>query len=112
MTASTDRFRRVRPVGLPFGGAYGGNVISAGGYLLALWQHEATRVFCDKMVSAEDKAWVGSAITDLARCVRQGLGSYICGLAVLGKMRGLENGIYKLAVQQLPLLDTRVNCLL
>lgn len=47
---------------------YGGSVTSPAGYLLALWRHECERVFCDKLVSAEDKAWAAGAIVELAKC--------------------------------------------
>ena len=33
----------------------------------ALWGHECGRVFCDKMNTPEDKAWVEGAFADLAR---------------------------------------------
>jgi hypothetical protein len=46
-------------------------VTSAGGYLAALWAHECGRVFCDKMVSEDDKAWVDRTIADLAKCAIQ-----------------------------------------
>lgn len=67
--ASRDRFMREAPTGgLPGGGAYGGSVTDAAGYLAALWAHECARVFCDKMITSGDKAWVEGAIVDLARC--------------------------------------------
>jgi len=47
---------------------YGGSVTTPAGYLLALWRHECERVFCDKLVSAEDKAWAAGAILELAQC--------------------------------------------
>ncbi len=37
------------------------------GCLGALWAHECGRVFCDKMNTPEDMAWVEGAIADLAR---------------------------------------------
>jgi dynein heavy chain len=33
------------------------SVLPSSQVLLALWKHECTRVFCDKLVSLEDKAW-------------------------------------------------------
>jgi hypothetical protein len=45
-------------------------VTSPEGYLLALWCHECQRVFADKLVCLEDKAWVGAAVADLAKQVR------------------------------------------
>lgn len=49
---------------------FGGRVASPEGYLLALWCHECQRVFADKLVCLEDKAWVGAAVADLAKQVR------------------------------------------
>ena len=70
--ASRDRFMREAATGgLPSGGAFGGAVTDSAGYLAALWAHECVRVFCDKMITVEDKAWVNSAIADLARCAGQ-----------------------------------------
>jgi hypothetical protein len=67
--ASRDRFMREAAAGgLPGGGAFGGAVTDSAGYLAALWTHECTRVFCDKMITLEDKAWVDGAIADLTRC--------------------------------------------
>ena len=63
--ASRDRFRlRSSLDPLP---SFGGGVTSSEGYLLALWQNEATRVLADRMVSLEDKAWVASAIADVSK---------------------------------------------
>ena len=39
----------------------------AAAYLACLWAHECCRVFCDKMVSHEDKVWIENAITDIAK---------------------------------------------
>ena len=50
------------------GAQYGGSVTTPAGCLLALWRHECDRVFCDKLVSAEDKAWAAGAILELAQC--------------------------------------------
>ena len=44
---------------------FGGHVTSAAGYLLGLWRHEAMRVFADKLVTIDDKAWVETGIEDL-----------------------------------------------
>ena len=63
--ASRDRFQAASPLN-PFP-EYGGAVTSSEGYLLALWQHEATRVLADRMVSLEDKAWVAAAITEVSK---------------------------------------------
>ena len=60
--ASRDRFSREAPPG-----GYGGSVTDGAGYLGALWGHECGRVFCDKMNTPKDKAWVEGAIADLAR---------------------------------------------
>ena len=62
--ASRDRFSREAPPG-----GYGGSVTDGAGYLGALWGHECGRVFCDKMNTAEDKAWVEDTIGDLAKWV-------------------------------------------
>lgn len=65
LLASRDRFQLNSPLGqLP---AFGGGVTGSEGYLLALWQHECNRVFADKMVSLEDKAWVIAAIADVSK---------------------------------------------
>ena len=37
------------------------------GYLLALWVHECRRVFADKLINQEDKAWVDKSISDLCK---------------------------------------------
>ena len=36
-------------------------------YLACLWAHECSRVFCDKMVSQDDKLWIQNIIVDLAK---------------------------------------------
>lgn len=46
---------------------YGGGVVSPEGYLLALWVHECRRVFADKLISTDDKAWVDSTIGELCK---------------------------------------------
>ena len=63
--ASRDRFQKNSPLGglPPFGGA----VTSPEGYLLALWVHECQRVFSDKMITLEDKAWIEAAIKELCK---------------------------------------------
>jgi len=35
-------------------------------YLLKLWKHECERVFGDKLISLDDKKWLGTAIADVA----------------------------------------------
>lgn len=35
--------------------------------MLGLWVHECQRVFSDKMITLEDKAWVDGAIKDLCK---------------------------------------------
>ena len=50
---------------------YGGSVSTPDGYLLALWQHECQRVFADKMISLEDKAWISSAISEVSKYALQ-----------------------------------------
>ena len=66
LLAAGDRFA------VPKAGAelppFAGSVTSPGGYLLSLWQHESLRTFCDKMISPEDKTWVGDAIHSLCKC--------------------------------------------
>lgn len=37
------------------------------GYLLGLWLHECRRVFCDKLVTYDDKRWVDKTLTELMR---------------------------------------------
>ena len=64
--ASLDRFQKDSPLGTPLP-AFGGKVTTAGGYLAALWVHECGRVFCDKMITNEDKAWIDHVIKDLTR---------------------------------------------
>ena len=61
--ASRDRFNRQAGLSTPFGG----NVNTPEGYLLALWIHECRRVFCDKLVSYEDKNWVDKTMFDLCK---------------------------------------------
>jgi len=46
---------------------FGGRVASAEGYLLSLWAHECQRVFADKLVCAEDKAWIDAKLAELMR---------------------------------------------
>jgi dynein heavy chain len=36
-------------------------------YLACLWAHECSRVFCDKMVTQDDKLWIENTIVDLAK---------------------------------------------
>ena len=63
--ASRDRFQKNSPLGgLP---PFGGGVTSPEGYLLALWVHECQRVFSDKMITLEDKAWIDGAIKELCK---------------------------------------------
>lgn len=64
--AESDRFR-LSGQALP---VFGGNVTSPEGYLLGLWAHECQRVFADKLITLEDKAWVQSTVTDLCKQVR------------------------------------------
>eukprot|EP00887_Chlorella_sp_A99_P001633 scaffold8.g1633.t1 len=47
--------------------AFGGRVTSPEGYLLALWAHECQRVFADKLISLEDKAWVEGVVQELCQ---------------------------------------------
>eukprot|EP00879_Flechtneria_rotunda_P026528 GHRR01028292.1.p1 GENE.GHRR01028292.1~~GHRR01028292.1.p1 ORF type:complete len:1302 (+),score=429.83 GHRR01028292.1:91-3906(+) len=63
--AERDRFSNK----LPPGGQkpYGSTVTSPEGYLLGLWVHECRRVFADKLVNTEDRAWVDKTIVDLCR---------------------------------------------
>eukprot|EP00798_Chlamydomonas_sp_ICE-L_P031303 gene31303-6451_t len=46
---------------------FGGDVTGADGYLLGLWIHECHRVFCDKLVSYDDKNWVDKVLRDMCR---------------------------------------------
>lgn len=63
--ASRDRFMKNSPLGeLP---PFGGSVTSPEGYVLGLWVHECQRVFSDKMITLEDKAWVDGAIKELCK---------------------------------------------
>ena len=63
--ASRDRFMKNSPLGeLP---PFGGSVTSPEGYLLGLWVHECQRVFSDKMITLEDKAWVDGAVKELCK---------------------------------------------
>ena len=48
---------------------FGGRVTSPEGYLLALWAHECSRVFGDKLVEDGEKQWVAGAIAELAQQV-------------------------------------------
>ncbi|KAL4452763.1 hypothetical protein ABPG75_008425, partial [Micractinium tetrahymenae] len=67
--AQRDRFAKQGALPPPQGGPkpFGGAVASPEGYLLGLWVHECQRVFADKLISQEDKAWVGGAILELAK---------------------------------------------
>ena len=65
--ASLDRFQKNSSLGSPLP-AFGGKVTTPAGYLAALWMHECGRVFCDKTITHEDKAWVDGAIRDLGKC--------------------------------------------
>lgn len=60
--ASRDRFQ-----GDASSGASAGSPAGPAGYLACLWAHECSRVFCDKMVTHEDKLWTENAIRDLAK---------------------------------------------
>ena len=52
-------------------GPFGGRVTSPEGYLLALWAHECSRVFGDKLVEDGEKQWVAGAVAELAQQVRR-----------------------------------------
>lgn len=71
LLAHRDRFAKPgvleTAAGTPKG--YGGAVTSPEGYLLALWVHECQRVFADKLISHQDKAWVEATVMDLAKQV-------------------------------------------
>jgi dynein heavy chain len=56
-----DRFNRNATA------AFGGNVSTPEGYLLALWLHECRRVFADKLVNYEDKGWLDKTLAELMR---------------------------------------------
>jgi dynein heavy chain len=60
--AERDRFNKACKAPM-----YGGTVNSPEGYLLALWVHECRRVFADKLIDLQDKAWVDKTINDLCR---------------------------------------------
>lgn len=70
--AQRDRLMLNSPLGaaLP---AFGGRVNSPEGYLVALWAHEAQRVFADKLITLEDKAWVEGTVQELCQQVGRGL---------------------------------------
>jgi len=59
--ASRDRFCKEAVNQPPFGG----DIISAEGYLVALWRHECERVFCDKLTTVADKSWTEGLIMEL-----------------------------------------------
>lgn len=59
--ATRDRFNRSATE------AYGGNVSSPEGYLLALWIHECRRVFQDKLVNYDDKGWLDKTLFELMK---------------------------------------------
>lgn len=48
---------------------FGGRITSPEGYLLALWAHECSRVFGDKLVEDGEKQWVAGAVAELAQQV-------------------------------------------
>ena len=79
--APLDRFQKSSPLGSPLP-AFGGKVTTPSGYLAALWVHECGRVFCDKMITHEDKAWVDGAIRDLSKCVLTSISIVMRALAV------------------------------
>jgi dynein heavy chain, axonemal len=62
--ASRDRFQKNSPL---LSQPMGGHVTSPEGYLLALWIHECHRVFCDKLITLQDKEWVENTIRDICR---------------------------------------------
>ena len=73
--AQRDRFAAASAasaskLGSPTAAAFGGAVTSPEGYLLGLWAHECQRVFADKLITLEDKAWVESTVAELAKLVR------------------------------------------
>ena len=80
--ASRDRFMKNSPLGeLP---PFGGSVTSPDGYLLALWVHECQRVFSDKMITLEDKAWVDGTIQEMCKTnFAPELTKQVCATAVL-----------------------------
>lgn len=59
LSAAPDRFDLRSP-------SPGGGVPDPPSYLLALWQHECQRVFCDKLVCEADRAWVQQEMATLA----------------------------------------------
>ncbi len=60
--ATRDRFQKGASAA-----SFGGSVTSPEGYLVALWIHECHRVFCDKMITLQDKEWVESTIRDMCK---------------------------------------------
>lgn len=84
--AQRDRFAKPGAAGAPAARQpYGGSVTTPEGYLLGLWAHECARVFADKLVTQEDKAWVEAAVLELAKQVRSerggsGLARQACSL--------------------------------
>lgn len=72
LLAQRDRFALLGIAGAPAGSGartYGGAATSPEGYLLGLWSHECQRVFADKLISLEDKAWVEGTVQELCRQV-------------------------------------------
>jgi dynein heavy chain len=47
--------------------AYGGNVSSPEGYLVAAWRHECERVFVDKLTTYDDKNWTDELIQTIIK---------------------------------------------
>eukprot|EP00217_Crustomastix_stigmatica_P013603 CAMPEP_0183798542 /NCGR_PEP_ID=MMETSP0803_2-20130417/19119_1 /TAXON_ID=195967 /ORGANISM="Crustomastix stigmata, Strain CCMP3273" /LENGTH=4519 /DNA_ID=CAMNT_0026043227 /DNA_START=42 /DNA_END=13598 /DNA_ORIENTATION=- len=47
--------------------AFGGKVETSAGYLAALWRHECERVFCDKLITLQDKEWAENLIMELIK---------------------------------------------
>ena len=67
--AATSAASASKPGGPGLAAAFGGAVTSPEGYLLGLWAHECQRVFADKLITLEDKAWVESTVAELAKQV-------------------------------------------
>ena len=76
------------------------DVISTDEVMMGLWKHEAERVFMDKLVTNEDKAWVSKAMTAL---VKDGWGDTFDKL--------LDEGMYFVNFQREAIYDDEGICL-
>jgi hypothetical protein len=63
--------------------AFGSKATTPEGYLLGLWAHECQRVFADKLISEEEKAWVQTTVADLCKQVGPSADSKVSPAAIL-----------------------------